>query len=276
MWPDYNLEDEATWIPMESPTVDSSWEAALTRIGGLNPFKQPVLVWRWGGTYRDPMAEHGGLKYWLCNRPSELQGFAFTDPVTELNMWVEHLDEVPPGIVVVVPKHKEIQLGQRRIVIEQWRSPEFLAHSGRYQENMLRDSGSVQQFFFCKACDSPLLVGNDGPNPCPKCESKRSYMREVREEGEGKLLRSFPSEGCYDCFLILENAEGGPMEPDGNTLAWIEKLWHEQKEKSLREQMSDTLVEMAPQHELMVAWRVDCQHDPRIQNNSGPSQGLAG
>src|ERR1700704_1706312 len=126
MWPDYNLEDEATWIPMESPTVDSSWEAALTRIGGLNPFKQPVLVWRWGGTYRDPMAEHGGLKYWLCNRPSELQGFAFTDPVTELNMWVEHLDEVPPGIVVVVPKHKEIQLGQRRIVIEQWRSPEFL------------------------------------------------------------------------------------------------------------------------------------------------------
>jgi hypothetical protein len=255
MWPDYDLDKEETWVVMESPTVDRSWEEQLTRIGGLNPFKKPVLVWRWGATYRDPMSTDNGLKYWLCNRPRTLIGFEFTDPVTEMTLSVKKLEDVPNHILVAVPKYNGdgdyVQLGQRRIIIEQWRSPEFLARSRRYTASMQRDPGSVQEFFFCKNCgDEPLLVGNDGPNPCAKCGSTRSYIREVREEGDGKLLRSFPSEGCYDCFLILENSEGGPMAPDANALGWIEKLWSEQKEKSLKEQMSDSYAETAGQYDL--------------------------
>lgn len=260
MWEDYDLDNEATWIEMESPTVDSSWADCLTRIGGRNPFKKPNLVWRWGATYRDPMSVDNGIKYWLCNRPRTLIGFEFTDPVTTMTLMVKKLDEVPPGVLVTVPKYNGeddgsgyVQLGQRRIIIEQWRSPAFLARSRRYSATMLREPDSVQEFFFCKPCgDEPLLVGDDGPDPCQKCGSTRHYVREVRETGE-KLLRSFPSEGCYDCFLILENGEGGPMPPDANALGWIEKLWNEQKTKSLREQMSDSLAETAGQQELIRA-----------------------
>lgn len=249
MWPDYDLDNPSTWEPMEAPSVDRSWTEALTKLGGLNPFGRPVLEMRWGATYRDPMSEDNGLKYFLSWGEGKLKRFAFTDPVTGMDMLVDKLDDVPDSIIAI-PHYSAVELGERRFIVEQWRSAEFLARSGRYQEHTLHDPDKTYQFFFCKACDALLIVSDDGPNPCGKCGSCRSYLREARFEGDGKLLRAFPDDGAYDFFLRLENAEGGPMEPDGNALAWIERLWHEQKSKSTREKLSDMLAETADQEAL--------------------------
>jgi hypothetical protein len=259
MWKDYDLENPSTWVPMEAPTVDPSWVNDLTRIGGLNRFGQPNLVWRWGATHRDPMALDNGLKYWLMTKDPELQGFEFTDPVTKMLLRVKKMEDVPPTVIIAEPKYEAVQLGERRIIVEQWRSPEFLARSSRYLPHMLRDPDTVKQFFFCKACQAPLTMQYDvsggaatprGPGKCAQCGSSRSYMCEARFEGDGKLLREFPEHGCYDFFLRLENSLGEPMEADGHALGWIERLWHEQHTKTQREKIADMLAETADQEAL--------------------------
>src|SRR5690242_14845006 len=123
MWDDYDLNNPATWTVMEAPTVDREWEASLTRLGGLNPFGQPVLVWRWGATYVDPMRADGSLKNLLAKKETTLVGFEFTDPVTNVQMTAAKLEDIPPHVLVPVPKYEAIQLGERRIIIERWRAP---------------------------------------------------------------------------------------------------------------------------------------------------------
>lgn len=233
-WADYDPEDQATWTVMEAPPVERAWEQELARIGGMNPFGRPNLVWRWGATYRDPMAEDDGLKYWLMTKEPELVGFEFTDSVTGMTMTVERADQVPKAVLIAEPKYEGAQLGERRIIIEQWTSPERLAKSGRYHETMLLDAGRVYEWFFCKNCHWPLVLGgpDNAPLPCPSCGSKRHYVREHREEGEGRLLRSFPREGCYDYFLRLENQLGEPMPADGHALELIRAAWHSQQNRT--------------------------------------------
>jgi len=246
MWKDYDLDNPGSWTVMEAPTVDREWEQQLVRIGGLNPFHQPNLVWRWGATYRDPMKTSNELKYLLAKKEPELIGFEFTDPVTELVMTVKTMEEVPASIIAV-PKYEAEQLGERRIIIERWRSPEFLARCGRYRRQMLRDPDTVYQWFFCKACDAQLFVGENGPAPCMKCGARRSYLREVRLEGDGQLLRSFPHEGCYDYFLRLENQHGEPLPADANTLRQIESAWY--NDQHMTDRQRDAIIDeiMAPQ-----------------------------
>nr|AUN37432.1 hypothetical protein [uncultured bacterium] len=226
MWKDYDLDNPATWTVMEAPTVDRAWEETLTRIGGLNPFGKPMLVWRWGATYVDPMREDGSLKYLLAKKEATLVGFEFTDPITNMQMTVAKLEDIPPHILIPVPKYEAVQLGERRIIIERWRSAEFLAQTGRFHKNFLRDPGKTYEWFFCKACDAQLLVGEDGPKPCAQCGSKRSYQREQRMEGEGKLLRDFPHEGTYDFFHRIETPDEQAAPPDGRALQVIEAAWY--------------------------------------------------
>jgi hypothetical protein len=225
-WEDYDLANPSTWTTMQPPPVDREWEQKLTEIGGLNPFGRPMLEWRWGATYRDPMKLDNSLKYHLANKEPQLVGFEFKDPVTGLEMFVKTLDEVPSTILVPVAKYEQEQLGERRIIIEHWRSPEALARQGRFRPNMLRDPGKTYEFFFCKACDEQLFVGQDGPWACKKCGAKRHYLRDIRIEGEGKLLRGLPHEGAYDFFLRLENEHEQPLPADANTLRQIESAWH--------------------------------------------------
>lgn len=226
-WADYDLDNPASWTVMEAPAVDKSWEEALTKIGGLNPFGKPMLQWVWGGTYRDPMKVDNSLKYLIGKKESTLEGFAFTDPVTGMEVMVAKMEDVPATVQIAVPKYTGlIELGERRIIIEHWRSPEELARQRRFRPNMLRDHGKTYEFFFCKACDAQLMVGRDGPRQCQQCGSKRHYLRDIRIEGEGQLLRSLPHEGIYDFFLRLENQHGEPLPADGNTLRQIEPAWH--------------------------------------------------
>jgi hypothetical protein len=250
MWNDYDLDNPGSWEVMPPPEMDREWEQQLTRIGGLNPFGQPNLVWRWGATYVDPMKESGDLKYLVAKKEPELRGFEFTDPVTGMTLFVETEKEVPPSIVAV-PKYEAVQLGERKIIIERWRSAEFLARCGRYRANMLRDPDKTYQWFFCKACNAVLTVGDDGPRPCPQCGSKRSYLRELRIDGEGKLLRSFPHEGCYDFFVRLENEHDEPLPPDRAALNMIEAVWH--NDHHMTDQQRDKLVDRILEPQIALA-----------------------
>jgi len=256
MWKDYDPEDESTWFVMEAPTVDHAWEEELTRIGGLNPFGKPNLVWRWGATYVDPMAEDGGLKYWIGQTADTLQGFMYTDSASGKEILVKRESEVPKSVLITVPKYGHIELGQRRIIIENWRSAEFLARTGRYSEETQRDADTVQEFFFCANCHQPieakkeLLAIVGATPPCQQCGSKRSYVRQARFAGLGRLLKERPPEGVYDCFMILENARQEPMEPDGHALSLIAAAWHKHSTQTMREQIEEMLEDIEPQEEL--------------------------
>lgn len=159
----------------------------LKRIAGVNPHGKPKLQMVWGPTHEDPMQTDHQIKY--------------LDFITK----------------------NGVQLGERRFFIEIWRSPEFLVRSGRYK--VLHDSGTVKDFYFCKGCHGELAMSIDGPERCPSCGSVRTYLRQVREDGEGKILCDFPAEGCYDYWLRLERANLTYHPPDDEILTIARALW---------------------------------------------------
>jgi hypothetical protein len=244
---------------MPPPPVDRSWVEQLARIGGLNPFGKPMLQWVWGATHADPMAIDGGLKYWIGQTEDTLRGFTYIDPKSGAAVFVERLDKVPAAALLAVPTYGHTELGQRRIIIENWRSKAFLAASNRYTETTRRDPDTTKEFFFCAACHEPIdakpevLQQLGATPPCSKCGSKRCYVRAAHFEGDGKLLHEAPEEGVYDCFMILENALGEPMEPDGWALHLIEAAWKKHSTQSMREQINELLDDAAPQQELQRA-----------------------
>lgn len=174
-------------------TSETKWfSKQLERIAGKNPHGKPNLQLVWGVSHYDPMAE---------------------TPNT-----IKYLDFKKDGV----------EYGERRFFIEIWRSPEFLVSSGRYQK--IFDVDDVQEFWFCKACD--MEVGRTVPattEGCPKCGAKRFYMREVREGGEGRVLKDFPREGCYDYWLRLERANLTYHPADGEALKVAAALWEWEK-----------------------------------------------
>jgi hypothetical protein len=100
--PEYDLEKPNSLFVLTEDDVISAgkvkqFRKELERIAGKNPHGEPILAMRWGPTYEDPMSTRPTIKY---------QDF--------------------------VDSHGK-EFGERRWIIERWRSPEFLARSGRYQ-----------------------------------------------------------------------------------------------------------------------------------------------
>ena len=164
----------------------------LIRIAGKNPHGRGKLELRWGPTYEDPMLAEPAIKYVDFNRFGT-------------------------------------NYGERRWFIEIWRSPEFLKRSGRYVQ--VFDVDKVTEFYFCKACDAEIKVSRETllhlgavPN-CEACGSNRSYMREERESSAGRLLRDFPTEGCYDYWLRLERADHTYFPLNKDALRICKALW---------------------------------------------------
>lgn len=193
--PEYDLTE--TPIVLRETDVASEGELRwfrkqLRKIAGKNPHGENILELRWGPTYEDPMLSERGLKY---------------------------IDFVRFGT----------QYGERRWFIEIWRSPEFLKRSGRYRQ--VFDQDRVQEFYFCKACDTEIkaspetlaLLGTTPP--CSKCGSSRSYTREIRETNEGRLLKDFPTRGCYDYWLRLERADLTYHPLNNEALKVCRALW---------------------------------------------------
>lgn len=199
--PEYDLTQPDSLVVLPEDDVISAGEAKwfrrqLERVAGKNRFGRANLEMRWGPTYEDPMSVDRQIKY-----------LDFT--------------------------HGTVQLGERRWFLEVWRSPEFLKRSGRYK--IINDSDTVQEFYFCKACDaeitcdaSALAVLGSVPS-CPKCGSNRVRTEMDREMGKGQLLQEFPSEGCYDYWLRLERANLTYHPPDGEALKAVTEIWEFEK-----------------------------------------------
>lgn len=91
--------------------------------------------------------------------------------------------------------HNGVQLGERRWIVEIWRSPSFLERSGRYKLETIQDV-----------------------------------------DGE-KLLKSIPSEGCYDYWLRLERADMTTQPPtlkyqpaDNEAMQVVRRAWEFEQE----------------------------------------------
>lgn len=195
--PEYNLS--LPTIITESEVVDSEakwFRKELKRIAGKNRFGRQNLELRWAVTHLDPMQSTEQVKY---------------------------LDF----------EHHGTQYGERRFIIEIWRSPEFLKRSHRYETVLEPDT--VKEFYFCKACDTEIISNPEalemlgGLPPCPKCASTRVRTELIRETGGGRLLNEFPSAGCYDYWLRLERADHTYHPPDGEALAVVRALWEWEK-----------------------------------------------
>lgn len=228
IWSDYDLNNEATWVPMPAPLVDPFVYRRLEEIAGFNPFGGRMLEVRWGSTYTDPQATDDGLKYFLCQTQRVLVGHSFRDPESGEQRVVEELKDVPASVLISVPLYASRQLGERRLIIEQWRSAEFLAQSGRYQN--LRDPDQTLRHFECRACGERVPVNKaamelDVERICIHCGSKRVSPVDERIEGDGRLLRKIPPEGVYDFFYRVETSNGKPREIDSEVLDEIAAQW---------------------------------------------------
>lgn len=234
--PEYDLNNPSSWTVLREPIVDPFFDKGLIKIAGLNPFGKPNLVKRWGCTYKDPQNAAGALKYFLTNASPTLRGFEYTlDGVTH---FAATLSEVPTSVLIPIPKYTSSQLGERRWVIEQWRSPAFLRKSGRYQD--IHDTGESEIRISCKNCGSHMLAltGREDETECVMCGSKRQSVVETREIKNERLLNDFPVEGCYDYFLRLETQAGLYRAADEGALQALHQLWINQH-KSFKEQEVD-------------------------------------
>lgn len=171
----------------------------LIRIAGLTPLKKPWLMLRWGGTYTEWIDGRQMLKYWLCNTADVCTGYYYRDESGEI-VKVPHgkLAEVPIK-KIALPLYEHTELGERRWIIEQWRSPEFMHKSGRAEAT----HDNLPELLCCHVCDTPKA---ERGKKCHECGSLREY--ETKGDGHRLLADDF-SEGHYDFFMRLEGRQIG-------------------------------------------------------------------
>lgn len=230
--PEFDLENLSTWVVIPKRDVVSEAEEKwfqdeLIRLAGLNVFGKPNLTLRWAVDYLDEMLLDDKPKYYLSSNEPVLIGHEYSENGTM--KFVKRLEDVP-ATSLSLPVYNSVHLGERRFIVEIWRSAEFLTKSGRYQQT--RDSDQVSTYFECRNCGNhvpqPFATANlDIERRCQSCNSTRVSPVDVRESGEGQLTRSLPPEGCYDYFYRIERANGMYHPPDAEALAGIEMLWQE-------------------------------------------------
>jgi hypothetical protein len=239
--PEYDLSNPSTWTIIEKRDVLSESEEKeiqdeLIRIADLNPQGEPNLVLRWAVTYLDPMLFDNLPKYFISSGSPVLVGHEYMDSGRMVT--VGKLEEVPAN-KISLPVYSTTHLGERKFIVERWRSPEFLKRTGRFQQ--IRDDGTVYRYFACRNCGErvPTPEGtndSDIERICPLCDSKRVSPVDYREEGDGRLMRELPREGCYDFFMRLETPEGFYRPPDSEALKAVAQEWHRQQKSAARRQ----------------------------------------
>jgi hypothetical protein len=226
--PEYDLNNPATWTVVRERDVWSEREAdefqkALIGIAGLNPFGEPNLVIRWSVSYLDPQMPDGRPKYYLSTNEPVLVACEFTEPETGEKRRVKTVDEVPASVLITLPVYEETHLGERRFIVEVWRSAEFLARTGRYRDTF--DTGERRTFISCRNCGGEMReTGREDERVCVSCGSHRQSIVEEREVFTEKLLNDLPERGTYDFFMRLER-DGRMALPDNLALREIREEW---------------------------------------------------
>lgn len=128
---EYLEDDQSTWRYQKLPDIPKDFVEELTKIGGLNPFGQPMLRVVKGNEVKNDRAENQKLlKYHAGWTPFEVSGYNY-----EYNGQIHfttQLENIPPEIMVY-PTTKQEELGLLRYVVERWVSPEALEAAGRFQ-----------------------------------------------------------------------------------------------------------------------------------------------
>jgi DNA-directed RNA polymerase subunit RPC12/RpoP len=161
----------------------------LLVIGGTNPAGQPFL--RLVDGRREQTWVAGGLKL----------------------KYVGHTDE------------DGTEHGEEGLIVEQWRSPEFLAQTGRFPE--ARGLTTTTTTFACRSCGSsvphrPGTEDMDVERECPACGSRRVSPAYEREE-DLDLLPPLPAEGHYDYFLRMTDEQ--LQKRAGEFLDTVREVW---------------------------------------------------
>lgn len=111
------------------------FQRELTAIGGVNPFGRPVL--RVVDGRREEKWEGGG---WVLKYPvitNRRQGFEYRDDEGR-TQFVEDPADVPRG-KLCVDAFRQDEHGEEVYIVERWRSAEFLASTGRFDDSLRRD-----------------------------------------------------------------------------------------------------------------------------------------
>lgn len=140
--PEYDLSNPSSWVVLRRGDVigdiDFKWFSdQLIRLAGLNPHGEPNLALRWAVDYQDPMTTDDYPKYYLSTNEQVLIGRGYKDDSGQF-VTVDKIEDIPAG-KLYLPIYSQTHLGERRFIVEIWRSPEFLERSGRYVEGSRRD-----------------------------------------------------------------------------------------------------------------------------------------
>lgn len=143
----------------------------------------------------------------------------------------------------------EVEIGEPYFYIERWRDPEFLASSGRFR--FQRDDGTTITFLECRNCGKEVpsaaeTMNWDVQRICLSCGSKRISPKDIRVEGEGKLIQDLPPEGYYDYYAKLEKKDGSFHDADNEALMVINAMWVYEHTFSLKERNQHALEDRRP------------------------------
>lgn len=199
---EYDIANRDTWVPMAAPASleeIESVQAELTRIGGRTPIGTPWLMLRWGATHTEWIAGAQRLKYWLANTEDVCTGYYYrTDEGQMVKVGFGDLSAVPED-KIALPLYEHQELGERRWIIEQWRSLAFMTESGRSAYT----HDNLPELVCCRVCDTPKAERGDA---CVECGSRGEY--ETKGDGR-RLLPDIDGGGHYDFFMRLEGRRPG-------------------------------------------------------------------
>jgi hypothetical protein len=229
---EYDLDNPETWIVYDEPPCDPSFDETLLKIGGTNPYGEPMLVKRWGATYRSK----GELVYQIYESEPTLAGHQYKDPDSGEMVRVATEKEAPRS-VIVLPYWESVKLGELRIIIEKWVSPEDLAKQGYFDPETLQAAAEERI--------SPALIGEAGrelramvragepvDRAVAKVESQLDRARpsasgiiDIDEDTKAYFDPAWRTRGDYQFFFRLERKNGLYHPPDAEALEGIALIW---------------------------------------------------
>lgn len=242
---EYDLNNPATWVVYQEPPCEPLFDEELLRIGGKNPNGDPMLVKRWGATYRNK----GVLVYKLCDTEPTLIGHQFRDPqsgeMREVSLG--QLDQIPQG-TISVPLYRGIELGELRWIIERWVSPDDLETMGYFDES-LRYQPTETDFGREAFHEFRAMVetGEDPEKALMRVENQVDRLRNLETDQELKTYfdPAWRTKGDYQFFFRLERKNGMYHAPDGEALEAIAAMWEYHQTTTPAQRLADEEEEKA-------------------------------
>jgi hypothetical protein len=221
---EYDLDKPETWIVYPPPPCDPGFDRELLAIGGTNPDGEPVLMKRWGATWRSK----GELVYKIYESEPQIVALEYTDPA---DGQVKRVTDgtLPPG-AVTVPVLESVELGELRWIIERWVSPAELAKQGYFDEALNLDPLCVSPADLAlarKELHDRIKSGESAEKALTQVENQLDRMRPLGVDQDIKRYfdPAWRTNGDYQFFFRLERPNGTYHPADGEALEAVRMLW---------------------------------------------------